>query len=51
MKKIKIEHKITHDFLIKEYLKAKKEPDLKKREKLIQQIKDLTPYIGHYLGK
>ena len=51
MKKVKIKHKITHDFLIKEYLKAKKESDPEKRGKLIEQVKNLTQYIGHYLAK
>jgi aromatic ring hydroxylase len=49
-KKVKIKNKITNDFLIKKYLQAKQETDLEKRERLIQQVKDLTQYIGYYLG-
>ena len=50
LKKVKIKHKITHDFLIKEYLKAKKEPDESKRKQLIDQVKALSKHIGCYLA-
>jgi hypothetical protein len=50
MSEIKIKHKITHDFLIEKYLEAKKEPDPKKRKRLIKQVKNLSKHIGCYLA-
>jgi hypothetical protein len=50
MKKLIIKHKITHDFLIKKYLEAKQEKNPIKRDDLIKQVKNLSQYIGYYLG-
>jgi hypothetical protein len=51
VKVVEVKHKITHDFILDLYLKAKQEKCQEKKEKLFAQIEFLKDHIGEYLVK
>lgn len=51
MKKGIVKEKITADFIIDLYEKAKRIKDLKKKAKALKNIKMLSEHIGEYLIK
>tara|TARA_Y100001938_G_scaffold146700_1_gene226135 strand:- start:6824 stop:6988 length:165 start_codon:yes stop_codon:yes gene_type:complete len=51
MKKGIIKHKVTHDYILDLYDKAKKMKDQKKKAKALKNIKILSNHIGEYLIK
>ena len=50
MKEVKVKFKITPEFIVDLFKKAKLEKG-EKRQELIKQAKFLSEYIGSYLGK
>jgi hypothetical protein len=51
VKKVKIEQKITADFILDLYEKAKKLKSKDKKVKLMSQMKILSRHLGEYLVK
>jgi len=48
---VEVKRKITHDFIIDLYCKAKEEKSQAKKAELMEQAKFLSKHIGEYLVK
>tara|TARA_B100001094_G_scaffold332987_1_gene407715 strand:- start:1635 stop:1799 length:165 start_codon:yes stop_codon:yes gene_type:complete len=51
MKKGIIKHKVTHDYILDLYDKAKKLKSKEKKAKMLKEIRKLTRHIGEYVVK
>jgi len=51
LKVVKVKHKITNDFVLDIYNKAKAEKDQIKKEELMAQFEFFRKHIGEYLVK
>ena len=49
LKVVQVKHKITHDFLLDIYNKAKTEKNEDKQKELMAQFEFLRKHIGEYL--
>ena len=51
MKKAIVKQKVTHDYILDLYDKAKKLKSKEKKSKMLKEIKKLTRHIGEYIVK
>lgn len=51
MKKGIVKHKVTHDYILDLYAKAKKLKSKEKKLEMMKEIKKLTNHIGEYIVK
>ena len=51
MKKGIVKHKVTHDYILDLYDKAKKLKSKEKKAKMLKEIRKLTRHIGEYVVK
>ena len=51
MKKVEIKQKVTADFILDLYDKAKKMKSQERKAKMLKQIKVLSQHLGHYIVK
>lgn len=51
VKKVEIKQKVTADFILDLYDKAKKMKSQERKAKMLKQIKVLSQHLGHYIVK
>ena len=51
MRKAVVKHKVTHNYILDLYDKAKKLKSQEKKAEMLKEIKKLTKHIGEYVVK